>query len=136
MKGFKTINVNSSRYIQLIDITRDVRQYVSESGVKDGIILVFTPHTTAGITINENADPAVTEDIEMFLQKKIPHENFFRHMEGNSPSHIMSSYFSASETLIIDNGELLLGTWQGIYFCEFDGPRNRNVHLKIIANKE
>lgn len=134
MKGFKTINVKTHRYIQMIDITRDVRRYVSETGVEDGIILIYTPHTTAGITINENADPHVTEDIETFLQKKIPHESYFKHMEGNSPSHIMSSYFSASETLIIDNGQMVLGTWQGIYFCEFDGPRTRKVHLKIISS--
>jgi secondary thiamine-phosphate synthase enzyme len=136
MKNYKTIHIRSDHYIQLIDITRDIRQYISETGVQDGIILVYTPHTTAGITINENADPAVTKDIETFLQKRIPHENYFRHMEGNSPSHIMSSYFSASETLIIDNGELLLGTWQGVYFCEFDGPRNRKVHLKIMKTQE
>jgi secondary thiamine-phosphate synthase enzyme len=117
----------------MIDITHEVKRYVSEQEVKDGIVLVYTPHTTAGITINENADPAVTTDIEEFLKRKIPHESYFRHMEGNSPSHIMSSYFSASETLIIDNGHLVLGTWQGIYFCEFDGPRTRKVHLKIIA---
>ncbi|HLP57564.1 MAG TPA: secondary thiamine-phosphate synthase enzyme YjbQ [Candidatus Deferrimicrobium sp.] len=136
MKGYKTINVKTGRYVQFVDITADVRRYVSEAGVKDGIIVVYTPHTTAGITINENADPAVTEDIETFLQKKIPHESYFKHSEGNSPSHIMSSYISASETLIIDKGELLLGTWQGLYFCEFDGPRNRKVHLKIMGDKE
>lgn len=134
MKGFKTINVRTHQYLQFIDITHEVRQYISESGVKDGIILVYTPHTTAGITINENADPAVTADIEAFLKKKIPHESYFKHMEGNSPSHIMSSYISASETLIIDLGHLVLGTWQGIYFCEFDGPRSRKVHLKIISD--
>jgi secondary thiamine-phosphate synthase enzyme len=136
MKGYKTINIKTGRYVQLIDVTGQVRQYVSETGIKDGIIVIFTPHTTAGITINENADPAVTHDIEAFLQKKIPHENYFEHSEGNSPSHIMSSYISASETLIIDGGELLLGTWQAIYFCEFDGPRNRRFHLKIIGDKE
>jgi secondary thiamine-phosphate synthase enzyme len=132
MKGFKTINVRTRQYIEFVDITHEVRGYVSETGISDGIILVYTPHTTAGITINENADPAVTTDIEAFLKKKIPHESYFRHMEGNSPSHIMSSYFAASETLIIDNGGLVLGTWQGIYFCEFDGPRSRKVHLKIV----
>ena len=132
MSGFKTINVRSSGSIEFIDITHEVKGYVAEQGAKDGIILVYTPHTTAGITINENADPAVTADITAFLKKKIPHEPYFRHMEGNSPSHIMSSYFSASETLIINDGHLVLGTWQGIYFCEFDGPRNRKVHLKII----
>ena len=135
MSNYKTINVKSSRNIELIDITPEVKQYIAEQGVKDGIILVYTPHTTAAITINENADPAVTGDIEAFLEKRIPHEPYFSHLEGNSPSHIMSSYFSASETLIIDNGHLVLGTWQGIYFCEFDGPRNRKVHLKILADR-
>ncbi|MCP4218378.1 MAG: YjbQ family protein [bacterium] len=134
MKGFKTFGVRTDSYIKMIDITDEVRGYVSESGVSDGLIVVYTPHTTAGITINENADPAVTLDMETFLQKKFPHENYFRHMEGNSPSHLMSSYFGASETIIIDNGNLVLGTWQGIYFCEFDGPRNRKVHLKIMED--
>ncbi len=131
--NFKTFSVRTSQSIEFVDITHEVRQYISEKGVKDGIVLVYTPHTTAGITINENADPDVTGDIEAFLKKKIPHEPYFRHMEGNSPSHIMSSYFSASETLIIDNGKLVLGTWQCIYFCEFDGPRNRKVHVKVVA---
>lgn len=132
MKSYETLDVKSSSYIEFIDITNRVQRYVMASGVTDGMILIYTPHTTAGITINENADPAVRTDLEAFLKKKYPHENYFRHMEGNSPSHIMSSLFSASETLIIDNGRLLLGTWQGIYFCEFDGPRSRRVHLKII----
>jgi len=134
--NFKTVSVRSSKGIEFIDITHEVRQYVREKGVDSGIVLVYTPHTTAGITINENADPAVTTDIEAFLKQKIPHESYFRHMEGNSPAHIMSSYFSASETLIINDGELVLGTWQGIYFCEFDGPRTRKVHLKIIEDRD
>lgn len=134
MSGFKTFNVKTSSNIQMIDITPEVRQYVKESGVHDGIVLVYTPHTTSGITINENADPAVAHDITTFIQQKIPHEPYFRHMEGNSPSHIMSSYFSASETLIIAGSQLVLGTWQGIYFCEFDGPRTRKVHLKVMSN--
>jgi secondary thiamine-phosphate synthase enzyme len=136
MSNYKTISVRTSGNIQFVDITHEVKRYVSDQGVMNGIILVYTPHTTAGITINENADPAVTEDITAFLEQKIPHENYFRHMEGNSPSHIMSSYFSASETLIIDGGQLVLGTWQGVYFCEFDGPRTRKVHLKIIAGQD
>ncbi|UCH94113.1 MAG: YjbQ family protein [Candidatus Aminicenantes bacterium] len=136
MSGFKTISIRSTGSIEFIDITPEVKRYVSEQGIKDGIILVYTPHTTAGITINENADPAVTADIEAFISQKIPHESYFRHMEGNSPAHIMSSYFSASETLIIHDEHLVLGTWQGIYFCEFDGPRHRKVHLKIIVDKE
>jgi secondary thiamine-phosphate synthase enzyme len=133
-KGYITLPVKTSENIQFVDITHEVRRFVAESEIKDGIILVYTPHTTAGITINENADPDVTHDISEFLKQKFPHESYFQHMEGNSPSHIMSSYFSASETFIIDNGQLVLGTWQGIYFCEFDGPRRRSVHLKIMAN--
>jgi len=128
MSGFKTISVRTSRYIEMIDITHEVRQYVSEQGVEDGIVVAYTPHTTAGITINENADPAVTSDITAFLERKIPHESYFRHMEGNTPSHIMSSYFSASETLIIDRGNLILGTWQGIYLGEHrDHGGNRRI---------
>ncbi len=135
MKGYQTINVKTGGYIHFVDITSEVGKAVAQSGVKDGIVLVFTPHTTAAVTINENADPDVTTDMEAFLRKKIPHESYFKHMEGNSPSHIMSSYVSASETLILDEGRLVLGTWQGIYFCEFDGPRNRKVHIKIIEDK-
>lgn len=131
-KTIRTLNVKTSRSIEFIDITHLVRSTIAEAGIQQGIILVYTPHTTAGMTINENADPAVTADIEAFLKKKFPHEPYFRHMEGNSPSHIMSSYFSASETLIIENNQLVLGTWQGIYFCEFDGPRSRKVYLKMI----
>lgn len=132
MVDFKSLEVNTKQYIEFIDITHEVRDYVREKGVKSGILLVYTPHTTAGITINENADPSVRSDIEEFIKKRIPHEKYFKHMEGNSPSHIMSSLFSASETLIVDNGELVLGTWQGIFFCEFDGPRTRRVFLKIL----
>jgi secondary thiamine-phosphate synthase enzyme len=133
IKSFVTLPVRTSASIQFVDITHEVRRYVAESEVKDGIILVYTPHTTAGITINENADPDVTHDISAFLKQKFPHESYFQHSEGNSPSHLMSSYFGASETFIIDDSQLVLGTWQGIYFCEFDGPRSRNVHFKTIA---
>ncbi len=132
-RRFETISVRSSAGIEFIDITHKIKSYISQQGVDNGIILVYTPHTTAGITINENADPDVTRDMEAFLAKKFPHEPYFRHAEGNSPSHLMSSYFSASETLIIDEGRLVLGTWQGIYFCEFDGPRSRKIHLKMIT---
>lgn len=132
-KSYMTFGVKTSANIQFVDITEEVRRCVVESEVHAGIVLIYTPHTTAGITINENADPAVTADMTAFLKNKFPHESYFRHMEGNSPSHLMSSYISASETLILDRGELVLGTWQGIYFCEFDGPRNRQVHVKIMA---
>jgi secondary thiamine-phosphate synthase enzyme len=130
----KKIQISTNDYISFIDISAQVKQFIRESEVQDGIILVYTPHTTAGITINENADPSVMSDITNFISKKIPHEEYFKHYEGNSPSHIMSSLFSASETLIINNGEIILGQWQGIYFCEFDGPRTRNIFLKIIKS--
>jgi len=130
----KKLQISTNNYISFVDISAQVKQFIKESKVQDGIILVYTPHTTAGITINENADPSVMSDITNFISKKIPHEEYFRHYEGNSPSHIMSSLFSASETLIINNGEIILGQWQGIYFCEFDGPRTRNIFLKIIKS--
>ena len=132
MSGFKTVKIKTNRPIEFVDITDMVRDCVSEENVDDGMVLVYTPHTTAGITINENADPSVRLDIEEFMKKKIPHESYFKHMEGNSPSHIMSSLFSASESIIVQNGELVLGTWQGIFFCEFDGPRTRNVFIKTL----
>ena len=132
MSGFKSVKIRMNSYVEFIDITQDIRKVVSEANIKDGIVLVYTPHTTAGITINENADPSVRLDIGEFIKKKIPHECYFKHMEGNSPSHIMSSLFSASESLIIEDGQIVLGTWQGIFFCEFDGPRIRNVFVKVL----
>jgi secondary thiamine-phosphate synthase enzyme len=130
----KKLQISTNNYISFIDISAQVKQFIKESNVQNGIILVYTPHTTAGITINENADPSVMNDITNFISKRIPHEEYFKHYEGNSPSHIMSSLFSASETFIINNGEIILGQWQGIYFCEFDGPRTRNIFLKIIKS--
>ncbi len=134
MRGFETINISTDQSLTFLDITPQIRQCVEKSGIEDGLVLVYTPHTTAGITINENADPSVTDDIRSFMEKKYPRESYFQHMEGNSHSHIMSSLFSASETFIIQNSDIILGTWQGIFFCEFDGPRNRKVYLKIIAS--
>lgn len=136
MRHLRTINVKSTKAIDFIDITREVRRFMVDERVKYGVMVIYTPHTTAGITINENADPAVRDDIEAFLQKNIPDESYFRHAEGNSRAHIMSSYFGVSETIIIDSGELLLGTWQGIYFCDFDGPRTRKVHIKIVPDSD
>lgn len=129
----KKIEIKTDRYISFIDISRKAKEFVSESGINDGLLLIYTPHTTAGITVNENADPDVTSDIRNFISKKISQEGYFTHFEGNSPSHIMSSLFSASETFIIDKGEILLGRWQGIYFCEFDGPRTRKVLFKVLG---
>ena len=132
MKNFHSLELQTNSSIEFIDITQEVREYIKKSEINDGIILIFTPHTTAGITINENADPSVKHDLKEFIKRKIPHETYFQHSEGNSPSHIMSSLFSASETIIIENMQLILGTWQGIFFCEFDGPRQRRVYLKVI----
>jgi secondary thiamine-phosphate synthase enzyme len=126
------IEIQSNQEIEFIDISSQVRDFVRAAKCREGILLVFTPHTTAGVTINENADPAVRYDIGEFFKRRVPRQDYFRHQEGNSPAHILSSLISASVTLIVQNGELLLGTWQGIFFCEFDGPRRRRVHLKMI----
>ena len=127
-----TLNVRTDRHTQMKDITDQVRQAVRDSGVKEGLCVVFTPHTTAAITINENADPDVVRDLNMELGKIIPWEDGYHHMEGNSAAHLKSSLVGASEQIIIEDGRLLLGTWQGIYFCEYDGPRQRRVHVKIL----
>jgi len=113
------------------NITPQVAKAVSESGVKDGVCVVFCPHTTAGITINENTDPDVARDLLLGLKSAFPDRPAFRHMEGNSAAHLKASCTGASETVIIKDGRLLLGMWQGIYFCEFDGPRSRMFYIKI-----
>ena len=115
----------------LYDITQNVQEVIRESGVRDGFCVVYCPHTTAGITINENADPDVVTDLLFGLNQAFPDYNEFRHLEGNSAAHLKSSLIGASETLIINDGQILLGTWQGIYFCEFDGPRTRKYYVKV-----
>lgn len=127
----KTISVRTDAQVQFKEISSQVRQAVEASGIQNGTALLFVPHTTAAVTINENADPDVTIDMTKGLNKLIPFEDNYRHMEGNSAAHIKSSLVGVSEQLIIHQGELLLGTWQGIYFCEFDGPRNRSLHIKL-----
>jgi secondary thiamine-phosphate synthase enzyme len=117
---------------EMIDITDYVQESIKKSNLSDGIVVVFVPHTTAAVTINENADPSVKKDITTFLAETIPQNGRFSHIEGNSDSHIKSSLIGPSLTLIVENGRLLLGTWQGIYFCEFDGPRSRNFVVKTI----
>lgn len=129
----KTFTVSTKSRNQLIDITGQVASVIRESGVTDGACLVFTPHTTAGITINENADPSVKSDIAMKLSKVIDQDPGFRHMEGNSDSHIKSSLIGCSEYIIVEGGKPVLGTWQGIMFCEFDGPRSRRVHVQVVG---
>lgn len=133
MDNLKILTLKTDRPLDFYDITDEVKAWVLEQGIKEGIVLIYTPHTTAAITINENADPSVRGDIREFIRRKVPRENYFNHGEGNSPAHIMSSLFSASETIVIHNGQMILGTWQGIFFCEFDGPRSRRIILKCIG---
>ncbi len=127
------IPIATSARRQIIDITAQVRKIVAESRIDSGICVVFTEHTTAAITINENADPDVKRDILHKLAQVFPQSDDYHHGEGNSDSHIQSSLVGCSETVIIEKGKLLLGTWQGICFCEFDGPRRRTVFVKIVA---
>ena len=115
------------------NITSQLREAVSKSGVNDGIAIVFCPHTTAGITINENADPDVVHDMLLGLDKAFPDRSEFRHDEGNSSAHLKASAVGSSVTIIISGGKPLLGTWQGIYFCEFDPPRNRKLYIQVIG---
>ncbi len=126
-------SVKSSSKTEFVEISDPIQQIVSDSGVKEGLCLVYVPHTTAGVTINESADPSVKHDILMVLNEIVPWKANYRHLEGNSPAHIKSSLIGASEQLIVEGGRLVLGTWQGIFFCEFDGPRTRKVHVKLLA---
>ena len=126
-----TLEVRTGSKTEFVDLTARVQQVVTDSGVARGLCHVFVPHTTAGITINENADPSVTADILMVLNKIISDREPYRHLEGNSPAHIKASLMGPQLTVFVSQGRLVLGTWQGIYFCEFDGPRHRRVHVKV-----
>jgi len=130
----KTVQIQTRARTEFIDIIGKVQDVVRESKVREGICYLFVPHTTAAVTINENADPNVHQDIVMELNKVIPFDDHYRHMEGNSAAHIKASIIGFSETVFIESGTLLLGTWQGIYFCEFDGPRSRKLHVKVMAS--
>lgn len=126
------LNISTSKHTQMIEITDLIQKAVTESGVKDGICTVFIPHTTAAVTINENADPDVVRDFTMEINKIVPWEDGYRHMEGNAAAHLKASMIGFSEQVIIEDGRLVLGTWQGIWFCEYDGPRSRKIYLKIM----
>ena len=128
-----TISIDSNQRVELLDITDQVRQAIRAGGIRDGLAVVYTPHTTAAITINENADPDVARDLVTALNKLVPFDDHYRHSEGNSAAHVKSTLVGASETLIVQGGAPVLGTWQGIYFCEFDGPRRRQVHVQVIG---
>jgi secondary thiamine-phosphate synthase enzyme len=128
----KKISVKTNKRIELVDITDKIQNAVCENKVKDGACIVFCPHTTAGLTINENADSSVQSDIINILNKLIPADAGYAHSEGNADSHAKSSLFGSSLNVIVEDGKLQLGTWQGIYFCESDGPRSREIWIKII----
>ncbi|MBR2188674.1 MAG: secondary thiamine-phosphate synthase enzyme YjbQ [Eubacterium sp.] len=125
-------SVKTDKHTQMIDITRQVQGAVRESNVDRGLCVVFVPHTTAAVTINENADPDVVRDFTMEINKIVPWEDGYHHQEGNSAAHLKASMIGFSETILIEDGRLVLGTWQGIYFCEFDGPRSRKVYVKVM----
>lgn len=126
------LNIKTTNRTELIDITYDIEKILERSNIKEGVITLFVPHTTAGITINENADPTVVDDMLKILNKVIPYEANYKHLEGNSAAHIKTSIIGSSENIIIKDNKLVLGTWQGIYFGEFDGPRKRKLYVKIM----
>lgn len=126
--------VKTKDRVELVDITKKVKKLVEDQSIKSGILVINIPHTTAGVTINENADPSVKKDIVNELNKVIPFNDNYNHLEGNSAAHIKSSIIGSDQIIIIENGKLQLGRWQGIFFCEFDGPRNRKMNFKIIES--
>ena len=129
------LSVKTSTKTELIDITSKIAKCVKESGVSEGLCMLYVPHTTAAVTINESADPSVRGDIMMVLNQIVPWDANYKHLEGNSPAHVKSTLVGASELVAIKNGSLVLGTWQGLFFCEFDGPRSRKLHVRILAGK-
>ncbi len=129
-----TVDIKTNSRVEFQEITSKVRDILGRSGIKSGVCHVFVPHTTAGIMVNEHADPSVVEDIAAQLEEMVPQHKNYRHLEGNSPAHIKASLVGNSQALFIEEGRLVLGTWQGIFFCEFDGPRNRHILVKIVAD--
>jgi len=129
----KTIVINTPKTMELVDITSDISRLLADSDIVEGVCHLFNPHTTAGLTINEGADPAVREDIIAGLKEIVPMNYPFKHLEGNSAAHIMASLIGCSLTIVIKQGRLQLGTWQKIFFCEFDGPRTRKISCNFLA---
>ncbi len=125
-----TVSVKTTERKQMLDVTGELRRMVKEKGLTDGLVVAYVPHTTAGITINENADPDVCRDILAHLGKMVPADSKFRHAEGNSDAHIQAGLIGSSVTVLVEDGRLVLGTWQSVFFCEFDGPRTRKLHIK------
>jgi secondary thiamine-phosphate synthase enzyme len=127
-----TITVPTSRQMELIDITAEITKALRASGISEGFCLIYNPHTTAGLTINEGADPDVQRDLIGALQEMVPRQYPYQHAEGNSPAHVMATLAGSSVTVLVEGGGLRLGTWQKIFFCEFDGPRTRKVHWRVV----
>ena len=130
----KVIDITTKAREEIVDITAEVASAVKQEGLKDGLCLVYVPHTTAGVSVNENADPTVKSDVLMAMKHFVPDKLPFRHSEGNSPAHVRAVLTGSSVTLIVEDGRLQLGTWQGVYFCEFDGPRRRQVWIKFSSS--
>ncbi len=126
------LSVKTSVKTEFVDITSQVQEVVRSAGIQKGFCMLFVPHTTAAVTINESADPSVKRDILMILNKIVPWEEDYRHLEGNSPAHVKATLVGASEWIAVENGQLVLGTWQGIFFCEFDGPRTRELQVRFL----
>ncbi|MDY6837203.1 MAG: secondary thiamine-phosphate synthase enzyme YjbQ [Thermodesulfobacteriota bacterium] len=126
------LQVKTSSQTELIDITTDIERRLQSQGIDEGLCFLFVPHTTAAVTINEHADPSVRSDIVMVLNKIVPWKEAYRHLEGNSPAHIKASIIGASEIVAVEKARLQLGTWQGVFFCEFDGPRTRKIHVRLL----
>lgn len=129
-----TITVKTHSQTEMIDITNEIQSVLEREKFANGICMLYVPHTTAGITINESADPSVRGDILMVLNQIVPWKADYRHMEGNSPAHVKTSLMGSSELISVENGRMVLGTWQGIFYCEFDGPRTRKLHIKLMPN--
>jgi secondary thiamine-phosphate synthase enzyme len=131
----KKIKVKTRSRIEMVDVTAEVARAVSESGINEGICVVYCPHTTAGVVINEHADPAVAEDIMSALSEEYPHRRAWKHMEGNADAHTKAAVLGNSATIPVSEGMLALGTWQGIFFCECDGPRSRELYIQTVSGK-
>lgn len=129
---FRKLSIKTNNQVELIDITSKVQKAVKESRLESGMVQIHIPHTTAAVTLNENADPDVKSDIKKEINKIIPFDDNYAHLEGNSAAHIKSSLFGVDQSIMVEDRKLLLGTWQALYFCEFDGPRSRNIYLKFI----
>jgi secondary thiamine-phosphate synthase enzyme len=130
----ETLRVKTKRRTQLVDITADVERVVAASGITSGVCHVYVPHTTAAVTINEHADPDVATDLEGLFDRLVPHAGPYRHSEGNTDSHAKSVLVGANRVIFVEQGKLALGTWQGIFFCEFDGPRDRKMWVKVVGD--